>query len=59
MQAYAGVDPKIVQALSMSGMEPGQMMAMAFQELADKAGNIGQLNITPDLLREIMGSKQG
>lgn len=59
MQAYAGVDPKIIQALSMSGMEPGQMMAMAFQELADKAGNIGQLNITPDLLREIMGSTQG
>lgn len=54
MQAYAGVDPKILQALAMSGMQPGQMIAMAFQELADNAGKIGQLNITPDLLREVM-----
>ncbi|MDB5762021.1 MAG: band 7 protein [Herminiimonas sp.] len=56
MQAYAGVDPKLLQALAMSGMQPGQMIAMAFQELADKAGKIGQLNITPDLLREVIDS---
>jgi hypothetical protein len=56
MQAYAGVDPKLLQALAMTGMQPGQMIAMAFQELADKAGKIGQLNITPDLLREVIDS---
>ncbi|MES2017714.1 MAG: SPFH domain-containing protein [Pseudomonadota bacterium] len=54
MQAYAGVDPKILQALAMSGMQPNQMMAMAFQDIAGNAGKIGQLNITPDLLREII-----
>lgn len=56
MQAYLGVDPKLMQALSMNGMQPGQMIAMAFQELAEKAGQIGQLNITPDLLREVIGN---
>lgn len=54
MQAYAGVDPKILQALAMSGMQANQMMAMAFQDIAGNAGKIGQLNITPDLLREIV-----
>lgn len=56
MRAYSGVDPKLMQALAMTGMQPGQMIAMAFQELADKAGQIGQLNITPDLLREVIGN---
>ncbi len=56
MQAYEGVDPKLLQSLAMTGMQPGQMIAMAFQELADKAGKIGQLNITPDLLREVIDS---
>lgn len=56
MKAYAEADPKLVQALAMTGMQPGQMIALAFQELADKAGKIGQLNITPDLLREIIDS---
>jgi regulator of protease activity HflC (stomatin/prohibitin superfamily) len=58
MQAYANTDPKLLQALAMSGMQPGQMIAMAFQELAEKAGQIGQLNITPDLLREVIDSKK-
>jgi len=57
MQAYEGVDPKTMQALAMCGMQPGQMIALAFQGLADKAGQIGQLNITPDLLREVIGNK--
>lgn len=54
MQAYANVDPKVLQALAMTGAQPGQMMALAFQELSAKAEKIGQLNITPDLLREVM-----
>ncbi len=56
MKAYGEADPKLIQALAMNGMKPGQMIAMAFQELAEKAGQIGQLNITPDLLREVIGN---
>jgi hypothetical protein len=39
-------------------MQPDQIMALAFQGLAEKADKIGELNISPDLLREIMSSKK-
>jgi hypothetical protein len=35
-------------------MKPEQLIAFAFQELAGKADKIGQLNISPDLLRELL-----
>jgi regulator of protease activity HflC (stomatin/prohibitin superfamily) len=54
MKALENADKNLIQALAGSGMQPAQLIAMAFQELASKAENIGQLNITPDLLREIM-----
>ena len=54
MKALATVDPKIMQALASTSMKPEQLIAFAFQELAGNAEKIGQLNITPDLLREIM-----
>jgi hypothetical protein len=38
-------------------MQPGQLLALAFRDLADNAAKIGQLNVSPDLLREIMGAK--
>ncbi len=34
-------------------------MALAFRDLADNATKIGQLNVTPDLLREMLQSKAG
>ena len=54
MQAFAAADPKILQALASVGMQPGQLMAQAFRELADNAGKIGQLNVSPEFLREMM-----
>ena len=38
-------------------MKPEQLIALAFQELAGKADKIGQLNISPDLLRELLDTK--
>ena len=55
MQALGSADPKILQALASAGMRPEQLIAFAFQELASKADKIGQLNISPDLLRELLG----
>ena len=43
-----------MQALASVGMAPGKLMALAFRDLADNAVKIGQLNVTPDLLREIL-----
>ena len=54
MKAFGDADPKVLQALASVGMEPGQLMALAFRDLADNATKIGQLNVTPDLLREMM-----
>jgi hypothetical protein len=57
MQALSTADPKILQALASTGMKPEQLIAFAFQELAGKADKIGQLNISPDLLRELLDKK--
>lgn len=54
MQALGTADARILQALASAGMRPEQLIAFAFQELAGKAEKIGQLNISPDLLRELM-----
>ncbi len=54
IQALGNTDAKILQALASTGMRPEQLIAFAFQELAGKADKIGQLNISPDLLRELL-----
>lgn len=54
MDALEGINPNVIQALARIGMEPNKLIAAAFQELAEKAGQIGQLNISPDLLQELM-----
>jgi len=42
-----------VQALSMMGMQPSQIMAKAFTEFANNAEKIGELNINRDVFPEI------
>ncbi|MBF0529426.1 MAG: SPFH domain-containing protein [Deltaproteobacteria bacterium] len=54
MKSLAAADPKVVQALTSVGMDPGRLVALAFKELAEGADKIGELNISPDLLRELM-----
>lgn len=54
MKALATTDPKILQALASTSMKPEQLIAFAFQEMAGRADKIGQLNVSPDLLRELM-----
>ena len=56
MAALQATDPRIVQALASSGMQPGQLIAQAFSGIAEKAERIGQLNVSPDLLQTLMGS---
>jgi hypothetical protein len=59
LNAIGKVDARTLQALASTGMKPEQMIALAFQELAANAEKIGQLNITPDLLRELMAAQPG
>jgi hypothetical protein len=57
MKALGTGDARILQALANAGMKPEQLIAVAFQEIAGRADKIGQLNISPDLLREIMSPR--
>lgn len=54
MRVLEQINPQVIQSLASMGMQPGQLIAMAFQGLATNAEKIGQLNISPDLLQEIM-----
>jgi hypothetical protein len=54
MRSLGDGDPRILQALASVGMNPGQLMAVAFRDLAGNAAKIGQLNVSPDLLREML-----
>ena len=54
MKALSQVDPGTVQALAGMGMDSGRLVALAFKELAEGADKIGQLNVSPDLLRELL-----
>lgn len=54
MQAIEKADPRVVQALSASGMQPGQLIAQAFVGIAERADKIGQFNMSPDLLQALL-----
>jgi hypothetical protein len=54
MNALSGTETGVIKALAAMGMDPQALIAGAFQNLADNAEKIGHLNITPDLLREMM-----
>jgi regulator of protease activity HflC (stomatin/prohibitin superfamily) len=58
MGAISETDPKILQALASVGMDPSQLIAFAFKELAESTNKIGQLNISPELLRELFAKKR-
>jgi regulator of protease activity HflC (stomatin/prohibitin superfamily) len=53
MDAVAKIDPKVLNSLASMGMQPNQLIAASFRDLAGSAAKIGELNISPDLLREL------
>ena len=59
MKAFEGVDARVLQALASVGMQPEQLVALAFQGLAERADKIGQLNVSPELLRELLSRNAG
>lgn len=58
MKALDGVDPQTLQVLAGMGMQPDRLVALAFQQIAGRADQIGQLNVSPELLRELLANKQ-
>lgn len=55
VKGLSGVDAKVLQSLASVGMDPSQLIAQAFRDLAQSANKIGQLNVSPDLLRTLIG----
>jgi len=51
------LSPDLLAALAVQSAEPRRMIAMALKEIAQNAGKIGQLNITPDLLESLLTQK--
>lgn len=58
MQTVQGIDPKILQALSVGNADPSALIALAFQGLAENAQRIGELNISPDLLQRLVAKER-
>lgn len=55
LKTFAGIDPDILKALAMSGMDSKALIAKAFVEIGDKADKIGTLNVSPELLEKLAG----
>ena len=48
------VDWRTLLAVSAGGTDPKLMIALAFREMAENAGKIGTLTVTPDLLSQLI-----
>ncbi len=57
VKAVKDVDWKTVTALFAGKMDSNMMISMAFRQLAENADKIGELNISPDLLKSLMNKK--
>lgn len=57
LKPVRNVDWRTLMTLSPRGGDPKTMIALAFQELASNAQKIGELNISPDLLQSLVGSR--
>jgi hypothetical protein len=53
LEPVRNVEWKTLLALSAGGADPKLMIALAFRELAENAAKIGELNVTPDLLKSL------
>lgn len=57
LKAMAAADPKLVQVLASVRMQPDALVAAALGEFAANADKIGELNLSPDLLRDLLKKK--
>lgn len=54
VKAMADADPKIVQVLASTGMNPDALVAAALSEFAENAEKIGELNVSSEVLQELL-----
>ncbi|WP_309892053.1 SPFH domain-containing protein [Archangium sp.] len=51
------MDWKVLMAAAGGGNDPKLNIALAFREMAENAGKIGELNVSPDLLRSLLSGQ--
>jgi hypothetical protein len=56
LEPLRNVDWRTLMAVSGGGTDPKLMIALAFRELAENAAKIGEINVTPDLLKSLTTS---
>jgi hypothetical protein len=56
LEPVRDVDWRTLMALGSTGADPKLMIALAFRELAENASKIGEVNVSPDLLRSLLAS---
>ncbi|HXS25299.1 MAG TPA: SPFH domain-containing protein [Gemmatimonadales bacterium] len=54
LEPLRGADWRTLMAVGAGSADPKLMIALAFRELAENAAKIGELNVTPDLLRSLL-----
>ena len=59
LEPVRDVDWRTLMAVSAGGADPKLMIALAFRELAENAGKIGELNVTPELLTSLLKTAPG
>jgi hypothetical protein len=58
LKSFKGLEPAVLQMLTVQSADPRLMVSMAFKELAQNAGRIGNLNISPELLETLLAQSQ-
>lgn len=58
LQPLQELDANLLQLLGMQSVEPRLMISMALKEIAQNAGKIGNLNISPELLETLMSQNE-
>jgi regulator of protease activity HflC (stomatin/prohibitin superfamily) len=54
LRPLLALEPAMLEILAAGSMDPRLLVARAFKDMADNASKVGQLNITPDLLRSLI-----
>ena len=54
LEPVRDLDWRTLMALGTAGSDPKLMIALAFRELAENASKIGEVNVSPDLLKSLL-----
>lgn len=59
LEPVRDLDWRTLMALGATGSDPKLMIALAFRELAENAAKIGEVNVSPDLLKSLLAPAPG